>query len=238
MSAPCSTSVTGFVPLSANARMQAVASAAASYMASNSARDCRLNNSAIFAWSACGIAIDHERPGAQGLPGAHGLAGAPRPEAGEQGLSALAGPQGEAELPPRPEAGAQGLPAPRPLVAGEQGLSPRAAGPRPGAQGLPAPQGLRAACATWNEQSAGTGAGAGAVAAIAAAAMVDRLPASSAVFNFLVCIGSSLFNWFAGLRFRCVRRPRRARRHSIARRLRGRHRNAQAESRRQSRSQR
>lgn len=75
---------------------------------------------------------------------------------------------------------------------GEQGLSPRIAGPRPGAQGLPGPQGLRIVWAIWNAVSAAcTGVGAGAVAAIAAAAIVDRLPASRADFRLLVCIRCS-----------------------------------------------
>jgi hypothetical protein len=107
--------------------------------------------------------------------------------AGAQGLppSRPAGPQGEAEE--RSLAGAQGLPASRP--AGAQGLPAS----RPdGAQGLPAPQGLRIICATCcGLCAAATGVGAAAVAAIAAAT-VDRLPARSADFSRLVCIGFSL----------------------------------------------
>jgi hypothetical protein len=60
-----------------------------------------------------------------------------------------------------------------------------------GAQGLVGPQGCDMACATRTEFSAAaTGIGAAVVAAIAAA-MVDRLPASRADFNRLVCIACS-----------------------------------------------
>jgi hypothetical protein len=88
-------------------------------------------------------------------------------------------------------AGAQGfaLPWPEP---GAHGL-PRIAG-RPGAQGLPGPQGLRMFCANCvGFSAAATGVGAVAVAAIAAA-MDERLPASSAVFIRLIGMKCSSLN--------------------------------------------
>ena len=105
------------------------------------------------------------------------------------------GAQGDADGLARP--GAHGLLASRPFVEGEQGLSPRTAGPRPGAQGLPGPQGLRTACASWIAVSVdATGVGAGAVAAMAAAAIVDRLPASSTDFIRLTCMVALPFKRF------------------------------------------
>jgi hypothetical protein len=136
---------------------------------------------------------DQGRDGAQGLAGAHGPPGAALewPEAGAQGLPELLGPQGAAAG--RLLAGAQGLAPPWP-EAGAHGL-PRIAG-RPGAQGLPGPQGLRMFCASCiGFSAAATGVGAGAVAAIAAA-MVERPPASRAVFIRMIGIKRFSFIWF------------------------------------------